>query len=91
MLRLESFPSREFGAVVGRVSRISQLPMEKRDSEDMQYLVDVAVPPELITTYRRHLPFRQEMRGDADIVTRDRRLVSRFFDQVRGSVGAAVD
>jgi multidrug resistance efflux pump len=86
LVRLESFPSREFGAVVGRVARISQLPMEKRDSDDAQYLVDVAVPPELVTTYHRRLPFRQEMRGDAEIVTRERRLISRLFDQVRGSV-----
>lgn len=89
MMRLESFPARQYGAVVGRVTRISQLPLEKRDSDEAQYLVDVAVPADLVTTYRRHLPFRQEMRGDADIITRNRRLISRLFDQVRGSVDPA--
>ncbi|HEX8452453.1 MAG TPA: HlyD family efflux transporter periplasmic adaptor subunit [Longimicrobium sp.] len=85
LLRLESFPSREFGAVAGRVARVSQLAMEKRDSDETQYLVEVEVPQDLVTTYRRRLPFRQEMRGDAEIVTRDRRLVARLFDQVLGS------
>ncbi|MDB4952274.1 MAG: hypothetical protein JWM27_4923 [Gemmatimonadetes bacterium] len=89
LLRLESFPSREYGAVVGRVARVAQLPLEKRDSDDTQYLIEVAVPAELVTTYGRRLPFRQEMRGDADIVTRNRRLIARFFDQVRGSVDTA--
>jgi multidrug resistance efflux pump len=85
LLRLESFPSREFGAVPGRVARVSHLGMEKRDSDEAQYLVEVEVPQDLVTTYRRRLPFRQEMRGDAEIVTRDRRLAARLFDHVLGS------
>ncbi|HEU4884906.1 MAG TPA: HlyD family efflux transporter periplasmic adaptor subunit [Longimicrobium sp.] len=91
ILRLESFPSREFGAVLGKVARVSQLPMESGSDGDMQYLVEVSVPPELVTTHRRRLPFRQEMRAEAEIVTRDRRLISRLFDQMRGSRNEAED
>lgn len=86
LLRLESFPSREFGAIVGRVAHVSQLPVEQRDGDEARYRVDVALPRELVTTYGRRLPFRQEMRADAEIVTRERRLLQRVFDQVRGSV-----
>ncbi|HEX6910263.1 MAG TPA: HlyD family efflux transporter periplasmic adaptor subunit, partial [Longimicrobium sp.] len=89
LLRLESFPAREFGAVVGRVSHVSQLPQETGEGDDAQYLVGVDVPDGLLTTYGRRLPFRQEMRGEAAIITRDRRLIVRLFDQVRGSVDAA--
>jgi len=86
LLHLESFPSREFGAIVGRVAHVSQLPVEPRDGDEARYRVDVALPRELVTTYGRRLPFRQEMRADAEIVTRERRLLQRVFDQVRGSV-----
>ena len=88
LLRLESFPAREYGAVEGRVAHVAQLPQTSEEDEP-QYLVEVALPGELVTTYRRRLPFRQEMRGEASIITRDRRLIARLFDQVRGSVDAA--
>lgn len=37
----------------------------------------------LTTSYKVKLGFRHELRGDADIVTADRRLVQRLFDRLR--------
>ncbi|SHJ05689.1 HlyD family secretion protein [Aquimarina spongiae] len=77
-IRLENFPDDEFGTLKGEVSYISLLP-----DKDGLYLIDVALPDKLITTYDKEIPFRQEMRGVVEIVTEDLRLIERFFYQFR--------
>jgi hypothetical protein len=41
------------------------------------------LPQNLQSTYGKPIPFRQEMQGIAKIVTEDRRVVLRLFDQFR--------
>jgi multidrug resistance efflux pump len=82
ILRFDSYPDREFGTVLGRVASISRLGMTD-DKDQIIYLLDVDLPAGLRTTYKVRLNFRQELRGDADIVTAERRLLQRLFDQLR--------
>ncbi len=82
ILRFDSYPYREFGTVLGRVTSISRLGMAD-DKDQMIYLLDVDLPAGLTTSYKRKLSFRQELQGDADIVTAERRLIQRLFDQLR--------
>ena len=82
ILRFDSYPDREFGTVLGRVASISRLGMAD-DKDQIIYLLDVDLPAGLKTTYKMKLHFRQELRGDADIVTAERRLIQRLFDQLR--------
>lgn len=87
IIRFESYPYREYGTVVGRVERVSQLGFQAdaRASDVTTYQVEVSLPNGLVTTYGRKLEFRQEMRGDADVVTRDLRLIERVFNKVRAA------
>lgn len=78
-IKLTNYPSDEYGEVNGAIKSISPIP----DAEG-NYLIDVRLPQELITTYDRHIEFTQEMQGVADIVTEDLRLIERLFYQVRG-------
>lgn len=82
ILRFDSYPDRQFGTVLGRVASISRLGMAD-DKDQMIYLLDVDLPAGLKTSYKVRLDFRQELRGDADIVTAERRLIQRMFDQLR--------
>jgi multidrug resistance efflux pump len=82
ILRFDSYPDREFGTVLGRVASISRLGMAD-DKNQMIYLLDVDLPAGLKTSYKVKLHFRQELLGDADIVTAERRLIQRLFDQLR--------
>ena len=75
-IRLENYPYYEFGVLQGKVINISLLP-----SKDGFYLIDVNLPKELITTYKKKIDFKQEMRGSAEIITQDTRLIHRFFYQ----------
>jgi HlyD family secretion protein len=87
IIRFESYPYREYGTVEGRVVRVSQLgyQADARSPDVTTYQVEVSMPKGLVTSYGRRLQFRQEMRGDVDVVTQDMRLLDRIFNKVRGA------
>ncbi len=77
-IKLENYPDTEFGVLVGKVKNVSLIP----DDEGL-YFVDVALPEKLVTSYNKEINFKQEMRGAAEIVTEDLRLIERFFYQFK--------
>lgn len=77
-IKLENYPDTEFGVLNGTVKNISLIP----DSEGFYY-IDVELPKKLITSYNKEIEFKQEMRGSAEIITEDLRLIQRFFYQFR--------
>lgn len=77
-IKLANYPSDEYGDLNGTVYSISLVP-----NQEGNYLIDVALPEKLITTYNREIDFRQEMKGTANIITEDLRLIERFFYQLK--------
>ena len=77
-IKLENYPDAEFGSLKGQIKSISLLP-----DEDGFYLITVSLPEKLITSYKKEIPFRYEMRGSAEIITEDLRLIERFFYQLK--------
>lgn len=80
-IKLENYPDTEFGVLNGTVKNISLIP----DNEGL-YLIDVELPQKLITSYNKEIDFKQEMRGTAEIITEDLRLIERFFYQFKDVV-----
>ncbi len=76
-IRLDGFPYQEFGAVKATVAQVSLVP-----EVDGQYLVMVDMPKTMVTTYNKLIPFQQEMQGTANIITEERRIITRIFDKV---------
>jgi len=74
---LHEYPSKEYGVVKGEIKGISLIPKDDR------YLVDIALPTGLKTTYKKELDFKQEMSGVAEIITDKKRFIFRIFDQFR--------
>lgn len=74
IVRLNNYPDQEFGYINGTVQSISPLP----DSEGF-YIVEVCFPNGMCTNYGKELPVAREMKGDADIITEDLRLMERMF------------
>jgi multidrug efflux pump subunit AcrA (membrane-fusion protein) len=74
---LENYPYQEFGTLQGSVSSISSLPKQG------YYFVTIDFPKGLLSGNSRKLPFQQNMQGRAEIITKHRRLVERFIDQVK--------
>jgi multidrug resistance efflux pump len=77
-IKLENYPDTEFGTLNGTLNSISLIP-----NQDGQYLIDVSLPSTLITSYNKTIAFKQEMRGSAEIITQDLRLIERFFYQFK--------
>lgn len=77
-IKLDNYPDYEFGVLNGKIETISEI-----SDKDGFYSVDVLLPNGLITTYNKSIEFKQEMRGTAEIITEDLRLIERFFYQLR--------
>ena len=80
-IKLNGFPYLEFGILKGNVASISSVPEETAGG--LAYTVDVALPRGLESTYRKELPFVQNMDGSAEIITEDLRLIDRFVQPIR--------
>jgi multidrug resistance efflux pump len=72
-VKLQNYPEDEFG-----ILNISLVP-----DKDGFYLIDVSLPELLVTSYNKEIEFKQEMRGVAEIITEDLRLIERFFYQFK--------
>lgn len=78
LIKLDNYPYQQYGIVEGKVKNISLSP----DAEG-NYYVEVELPKGLKTSYNKNLVFDKELRGSAEIVTEDLRLIERVFYQFR--------
>lgn len=76
-IKLNNFPYQEYGMLIGEIEGISLTPLNDN------YIVKVILPNGLKTTYGKELPFNQKMKGNAEIITEDLRLIERIFYQFR--------
>lgn len=77
---INNYPSNEYGMVIGRVESISLVP------RDDLYNIRISFPNGLTSTYNKQLVFKQEMQGRAEIITEDKRLIERVFNQLRNII-----
>jgi len=82
LIKLDNYRFQEYGIIEGKVQNISSIPDDKGN-----YYVDVVLPNGLKTSYNKTLKFDKELRGNAEIVTQDLRLIERFFYQIRKLLG----
>ena len=82
-IRLANFPDREFGILKGKVKNISLVP-----DKEGNLLLDVSLPENLETNFKKKIPFQQEMKGSAEIVTEDLRLLERILYQFKSILKA---
>jgi multidrug resistance efflux pump len=82
LIKLDNYRFQEYGIVEGKVQNISLSPDDKGN-----YYVDVTLPKGLRTSYNKTLVFDKELKGNAEIVTQDLRLIERFFYQIRKLLG----
>ncbi|WP_196886745.1 HlyD family secretion protein [Aureivirga sp. CE67] len=79
LMKLDNFPYNEFGMLIGNVQSISKIP-----DNSGNYHIDVVIANDkLITNYKKEIPFQQEMKGTAEIITDDLRLLERVFYQFK--------
>lgn len=71
-LKFADFPYQEFGMVVATLDELSAVP-------DTVYVGTVFLPDTLVTNYNKHLPFKQNMQGVAEIITEEVSLAKRLI------------
>lgn len=88
IVKLEDFPYNEYGSVTAKVAAISLTTSttQTRENSIDTYLVQVEFPHQLKTNYGTQLKTRAESKGTAEIITKDRRLVERLFDNLKYAV-----
>jgi len=72
-LRVNAYPYQEFGFIPGKLTYISTIPA------DSGFLATVELPRGLVTNYNRTIQYRSGLKLEAFVVTRDQRLLQRFF------------
>ncbi len=71
---LDKFPAYENGTLQGIVNLIPAVP-----EEDGSYMINAKLSNNLMTTYHKKIEFTQEMKGSAEIITKDISLAQRLF------------
>jgi len=75
LIKFDTYPFLEYGAVEGKVKTKSLLPTPEKEV----YVLTVELPNGLVTSRGETITFRQNMLADAEIVTEDARLIERVF------------
>lgn len=73
LLKFQSYPFQEYGSVIGKIEFISHMPSENG------YVAKVILLNGLTTTYRKQIQYRDGLLANAEIVTKDMRLLERFY------------
>jgi multidrug efflux pump subunit AcrA (membrane-fusion protein) len=88
IIKLDNYPYMEYGSVKGKVKSVALTPNSYKCTQgnSESYLVQVDLPNELTTNYGTKLEFKYDLKGTADIITNDRRLMQRLFDNLRYTI-----
>ena len=75
-IEVSDYPKSEFGMLEGTVKSITSV------SKNDMYEVEIQLPKKLITTYHQDIPVKSILKGSAKIITKNKRLIHRFFEKV---------
>ncbi|WP_258099412.1 HlyD family secretion protein [Marinoscillum pacificum] len=81
-IKLDNYPSEEYGMLVGLINEVSTIPGVINDGETI-YLISVDLPNGLQTTYQKKLPSKRNLTGEIEIITDDLRVIQRLFNWLR--------
>lgn len=76
LLKFTAYPFQEFGIVRATLAAISAIPT------DSGYFVKITLPSGLITNYGRTIQYKNGLSVQAEIITEDKRLIERLFENV---------
>lgn len=85
IVKLDNYPFLEYGSITGRIESVSLTSntTKTEKSEVETYMILVTFPEQLKTNYGTNLAFKAEAKGSAEIITNDRRLIERLFDNLK--------
>lgn len=78
LIKLDNFPYQQYGVLLGKVENISVSP-----NTEGNYFVYISIPNSTKTSYNKVLPFKQELIGNAEIITEELSVAERIFYKLR--------
>ena len=75
-IEIKDFQKHDYGMLEGKVKSITSI------SKDEFYEVEIQLPKKLITTYKKELPLKAQLKGSAKIITKNKKMIERFFEKV---------
>ncbi|MEG2614833.1 MAG: HlyD family efflux transporter periplasmic adaptor subunit [Alistipes sp.] len=84
-VKLNGYPYMEFGVLKGTITSISAVPetVQTQSGTAIAYIAEVTFTNGMRTTYKKELPMIQQMDGTGEIITKDMRLIGRFFNPIQ--------
>lgn len=80
LIKLDAYPYKEYGMVVSSVSEISPIPIA--DKEDKRtYELKIVLPAIIKTDMGKVIPYRPKMTSTVEIITVDKSVINRIFEQ----------
>ncbi len=76
-VKFDNYPYMEYGLVRGRVKNVSLVP------DDNFYMVEVMFPNGLVTNYNEKLELQNNLKGQAEIIADDLKLIQRIFNPLK--------
>jgi len=75
-IRLAMYPEQSYGILIGKVSAINFIPYNKR------FMIDIKFPNQLLTTSKKEIKYDLGLKGEAEIITSNRSVLSRIFSPI---------
>lgn len=79
-IALDAYPEKEYGILKSTVKDIALVPTTNAKGETATYEIIVLLPDTLRTNYQKVIPFRQNMTATVVIITKDKRILERIFE-----------
>ncbi len=79
LLKFQSYPFQEYGSLQGKIEFISHIP------SDSGYLAKVGLTNGLVTNHKNPIQYRDGLLANAEIITKDMRLLERFYYNIYSS------
>ena len=80
LVSFKNYPIQEFGTIECQVKHIAHIPQVNEESAG--YLISLDLPQDMTTNFGKKISFQQEMIGDAQIITEDRRILERILSRL---------
>lgn len=79
-IKLNNYPYKEYGILVGKIDHVIETP-----SSD-HYLVHITFPNKIKTSYGKLIEIKPQMKGEADILTKEQSLLTKIFQEIKAII-----
>ena len=77
IIRLDNYPFMEYGLLIGKINKILIIPGKD------YYIAEVIFPNKLITSYKKEISLLVDLKGSAEIVIQNERLIYKFISPLK--------